>query len=135
MAKGNNHPVICLGEVLGDILPSGPVPGGAPMNVAYHLHKHQKNQALITRIGEDEKGIELKKIFTDHGVSTEYFQWDERHETGRVFAEPNEQNEVVYDIVQPVAWDFIEWKEDFAELVSNAEFFVFGSLAARNKES
>jgi fructokinase len=51
----NHHIVICFGEVLWDILPSGAVPGGAPMNVAYHLHKLQKNPALITRIGDDEK--------------------------------------------------------------------------------
>ncbi|MGZ8538962.1 MAG: hypothetical protein ACXWV9_11900 [Flavisolibacter sp.] len=35
----NKHPVVCFGEVLWDILPSGAVPGGAPMNVTYHLHK------------------------------------------------------------------------------------------------
>ena len=29
--------VVCFGEILWDILPSGAKPGGAPMNVAYHL--------------------------------------------------------------------------------------------------
>ena len=57
------HPVVCFGEVLWDILPSGAVPGGAPMNVTYHLHKQNKNPALITRIGQDEKGDQLKEIF------------------------------------------------------------------------
>ena len=50
----NSHTVVCFGEVLWDISPSGSVPGGAPMNVAYHLHKQQKNPAVITSVGNDE---------------------------------------------------------------------------------
>jgi fructokinase len=135
MPNKNIHKVVCFGEVLWDILPSAAVPGGAPMNVAYHLQKLIKNPALITRIGMDDKGQELMNIFSDHGVCTDYFQVDDKYETGKVFASPNEYNEVVYDIVKPVAWDFIAWDNAFIELLANAEFFVFGSLAARNKAS
>ena len=135
MEDVKNHKVVCFGEVLWDILPSGPVPGGAPMNVTYHLHKQQKNPALITRIGLDDKGKELLNIFSNYGVCTDYFQVDYDHETGKVFAEPNEHNEVVYDIVMPVAWDFIQWEDSLENLISNAEYFVFGSLSARNPAS
>jgi fructokinase len=31
--------VVCYGEILWDILPDKSLPGGAPMNVAYHLKK------------------------------------------------------------------------------------------------
>ena len=130
-----NHPVVCFGEVLWDILPAGAVPGGAPMNVTYHLHKLKKNPALITRIGNDEKGKELNNIFTEHGVCTDFFQTDNEHETGKVYAQPNEHNEVVYDIVKPVAWDFIEWNETLKNLVSQSDYFVFGSLASRSEVS
>lgn len=129
------HPVVCFGEVLWDILPSGAVPGGAPMNVAYHLHKQGKNPALITRVGRDEEGKQLKEIFDTHGVCTDYFQIDEQQQTGKVFAYPNEQNEVVYDIVKPVAWDFIEWDQRYSDLVAGAGHFIFGSLAARSPVS
>ena len=135
MEKRNDHRVICFGEVLWDILPSGAVPGGAPMNVTYHLHKQGKDPALITRIGDDEKGKQLKEIFSRFGVRTDYFQVDKEHETGKVFAFPNERNEVVYDIVKPVAYDFIAWDDTYENLVSDAEYFVFGSLAARSKTS
>lgn len=88
----NKHQVICFGEVLWDILPSGAVPGGALMNVAYHLHKLKKNPALITKIGMDDRGAELMKIFSAQGVCTDFFQVDNKYETGKVFAEPNEHN-------------------------------------------
>jgi fructokinase len=131
----NKHQVVCFGEVLWDILPTGAVPGGAPMNVAYHLQKLNKNPALITRIGIDKRGQDLMNIFSGHGVCTDYFQVDDKYETGKVFAHANEYNEVMYDIIKPVAWDFIVWDDSFRELISNTEYFVFGSLAARNKVS
>ncbi|HEV8283207.1 MAG TPA: carbohydrate kinase [Chitinophagaceae bacterium] len=135
MSGNKTHPVVCFGEILWDILPSGAVPGGAPMNVAYHLQKLDKNPALITRIGIDDKGQQLMKIFSGHDVCTDFFQVDNKYETGKVFANPNEYNEVVYDIVKPVAWDFIAWDDSLTDLVTNAEYFVYGSLAARNKVS
>ena len=135
MDNKSNYKVICFGEVLWDILPTGAVPGGAPMNVAYHLHKQGKDPAVISRIGLDKRGEDLIKIFSDYGVCTDYFQVDYEQETGKVYAKPNEHNEVEYDIVKPVAWDFIAWDDQFANLVSYAEYFVFGSLASRNKVS
>jgi fructokinase len=135
MKNVSQHQVVCFGEVLWDILPSGAVPGGAPVNVAYHLYKQNKNPAVVTRIGNDEKGKELIDIFSTYGMCTGYFQIDEEHETGKVFAKPNEHHEVVYDIVKPVAWDFIKYEKKLDTLVSHADYFVFGSLAARSAES
>ncbi len=135
MEKLTNHEVVCFGEILWDILPGGAVPGGAPMNVAYHLHKQQKSPALITRIGLDERGKELVNIYSQQGVCTEFFQVDYEHATGKVYAELGDNNEMEYDIVKPSAWDFIVWENSFTELVSQANFFVFGSLAARSKQS
>src|SRR5258706_7721080 len=132
MSGNKTHPVVCFGEILWDILPSGAVPGGAPMNVAYHLQKLDKNPALITRIGNDAEGQQLMKIFSGYDVCTDFFQVDNKYETGKVFANPNEYNEVIYDIVKPVAWDFIVWDDSLSDLVTNAEYFVYGSLAARN---
>jgi fructokinase len=131
----NSPPIVCFGEVLWDILPTGPRPGGAPMNVAYHLHKQGKSTALITRIGSDEKGKELRAIFSERGIRTDFFQVDHQNETGKVFAQPNEQNEVVYDIVYPAAWDFIELEDEGKKLVKQSKYFVYGSLIARNKIS
>jgi fructokinase len=128
----HKHQVVCFGEVLWDIFPSGAVPGGAPMNVAYHLHKQNKNPALITKIGLDDEGKELINVFSAKGICTDFFQVDYVYQTGKVFAKANEDNEVVYDIVQPVAWDYIKWEDNFKLLVEEADFFVFGSLAARN---
>jgi fructokinase len=129
------HNVVCFGEILWDILPTGAQPGGAPMNVAYHLKKLGSDPALITRIGFDDYGKKLVNILSESEVSTEYFQVDYDHSTGLVNASPNEQNEVVYDIVFPVAWDFIQWDDEFNSLMNDATYFLYGSLTSRNKVS
>ena len=89
----NKHQVVCFGEVLWDILPTGAVPGGAPMNVAYHLQKLNKNPALITRIGSDKRGQDLMNIFSQQDVCTDFFQVDNEYETGKVYAKPNHHND------------------------------------------
>jgi fructokinase len=52
-----------------------------------------------------------------------------------VHAHLKEGNQVEYDIVRPVAWDYIEMKSELLSLVTNARYFVFGSLASRNEVS
>ncbi len=135
MQKVNHHPVVCFGEVLWDILPSRAVPGGAPMNVAYHLKKLGYEPALITKVGIDDRGQKLFDLMEANKISTDYFQVDRELETGKVYATLRDNNEVEYDIVKPVAWDYIEWDQSFTDLVENASFFIFGSLAARNPVS
>ena len=135
MKQSSQAEVVCFGEVLWDILPSGPLPGGAPMNVTYHLKKLGTAAALISRVGVDDYGKDLIKIFSLQGLSTEYVDVDYEHDTGLVYANPNEHNEVVYDIVFPSAWDFIGWNDEFSSLVENSKFFVYGSLTSRSKTS
>jgi fructokinase len=127
--------VVTFGEVLWDILPSGAVPGGAPMNVAFHLRQLGQNATIITRIGNDEMGLSLKKYFSDLGVDTHYFQLDNQFETGKVFAKLMPGNEVNYDIVSPSAWDFISCDEQLIDLVKQSDYFVYGSLASRSAMS
>ncbi len=135
MEQLKQQQVVCFGEVLWDILPTGSLPGGAPMNVAYHLQKLGANPSLITKIGVDDYGQDLIKLLTKAGVSTDFFYLDYNHPTGLVYAKPNEHNEVTYDIVYPSAWDFIEWHDEFEGLLASANFFVYGSLTSRNKTS
>lgn len=132
MTPSASHPVVCFGETLWDFLPSGKQPGGAPMNVAYHLSKFGKNPAVISRVGNDSLGGELLSIMKEKGISTDYVQRDEKLPTSTVVARLKDNHEMVYDIVQNVAWDNIMYDASLSDLVKNADYFVFGSLAARS---
>jgi fructokinase len=130
-----NPSVVCYGEILWDLLPTGEVPGGAPMNVAYHINKLGHSPAVITRIGRDERGDKLVKLLEGKNISTAFVQLDKLLPTGIVYATPNEHKEMEYDIVAPVAWDVIEWNDDMPGLFNSSNYFVFGSLIARNTTS
>lgn len=130
-----HHPVVCYGEVLWDLLPSGPQPGGAPMNVAYHLHKLNRNPAMISRTGNDERGRQLLEILQKKGVCTDYIQIDDTVLTGIVNAQQHANGDMSYDIVAPAAWDHIATDQTNIALVEQAEYFVFGSLACRHSDS
>jgi fructokinase len=127
--------VVCFGEVLWDILPEGKRPGGAPMNVAYHLHKLGLNSKIISRIGDDKLGEALQDFIKSIGLGLETIQIDNKHATSAVIATVTEAHEVSYEIVYPVAWDFIGWEPFFEQLLKESEAFVFGSLASRNDDS
>ena len=125
--------VVCFGEVLWDNLPTGRTPGGAPMNVAYHLNQLGIDSHLISRVGEDSSGVELIEFLEELHLPVNRVQVDEQHHTSVVQASIDPQTqEVSYEIVAPVAWDFISWQPEYIPLLDEAAAFVFGSLSARN---
>lgn len=127
-----NTNAVCFGEILWDNLPSGKRPGGAPMNVAYHLRKLEITSNLISSVGNDQNGKELLDMLQSLGLSTAYCQSDPEHSTSTVEVTITPDNEVSYDIIFPVAWDFIKYQDQFETLVRNTDAFIFGSLSGRN---
>jgi fructokinase len=130
-----NKLVVCFGEVLWDILPTGRQPGGAPFNVAVHLHQLGQPVAFISRVGDDELGRELLDFITAKGLGNDHVQRGETHLTGVVQANVDDAHEVVYKIVQPVAWDYIHYDAGLAALVVQAHVLVYGTLAARQADT
>ncbi|MBR9922243.1 MAG: carbohydrate kinase [Bacteroidetes bacterium] len=136
----SNLKAIAFGEVLWDMLPDGKQPGGAPMNVAYHLNCLGVNSAMISCIGDGPSGKELKAFLESKGIDTRLIQVDPKHPTGRVEVSLDAGGSPSYDIVTSVAWDFIQLPADhgspmLAEEVAGADAFIFGSLACRSKTS
>lgn len=131
----NKYPVVCFGEILWDILPHTTVPGGAPMNVAYHLRKLGLQPALISRVGLDNYGKRLIQLMEKQDISTEFFQMDFELDTGKVRMSHGEGDDNHYDIVQPVAWDNIQWDDQFVPLLHDSHYFIFGSLSTRSAAS
>lgn len=128
-------PIACFGEMLWDVLPTGKQPGGAPLNVAVHLHNFGLDAQLISRVGHDDLGTELLAFIEGKGLGTRYVQRGETHLTGVVKANVSDSHEVTYQIVRPVAWDYIQYTASLSALVATADAFVFGSLAARGPAS
>lgn len=130
-----NKKVIVFGEMLWDCLPSGPVPGGAPMNVALNLHQLGLDSKLISAVGKDSDGDKLLEFLSTFGFQTDLIQTMEDHETSKVLVDDSDLENIKYEIVSPVAWDFIKWNKNLEEEVLKSDAFVFGTLGVRNSES
>lgn len=129
--------IISLGEVLWDLLPGQELPGGAPLNVAYHLQQLSQQVAVVSRVGTDEYGTRLLEVMAEKHLMTTFIQKDSEHPTGRVYAFVDNNNEMRYDIVNPVAWDYISYDESLDHLLKNGDiqYVIYGSLQARNQVS
>lgn len=127
--------VVIFGEMLWDCLPTGPVAGGAPMNVALNLHQLGLNSRLISAVGKDADGKKLLAFLKEFGLPLDLIQINSEHETSKVLVDTHDPENIKYTIVSPVAWDFIQWNESLDQAVEEADAFVFGTLGVRNTES
>jgi fructokinase len=133
--KTYSNYVCCYGEILWDMLPSGKMPGGAPMNVAIHLRNLGMEVACVTKVGNDKLGDELKNFLQSKDCDATWIQTDNEHPTGTVKVNVSDRTNVQYEIVHPVAWDFISATSEALEVTKNAYALVFGTLACRDKQS
>lgn len=132
MQKSANQEVICFGEVLWDVFPGEKKPGGAPLNVAYHLQQVGIQANLISRVGNDSLGVKLIEFMESIGLDVSLIQRDKMNPTGVVNVQVGDSGDATYDIVFPSAWDFIQ---STSKMKFTDPILIFGSLASRNSDS
>src|SRR5437763_1664785 len=126
------NPVVGIGELLWDVYPDGrKVAGGAPFNFAFHCHRLGHPAAIVSRVGGDDLGRELREEVRRLGLSDECIQTDSEHPTGTVRVAVDENGQPAYTITQDVAWDYIAWDDTIKGLLSQAGGVCFGTLAQR----
>ncbi len=123
--------VVCFGEILWDFLPDALYPGGAPFNVAYHLSRHGCSVHLVSAVGADALGDELRRRVAGWGLETSGLRRQPHKPTGYVRAQLSAEGAPAYDIARNVAWDGIEPGGRSLAATRKAAAFVFGSLAQR----
>jgi fructokinase len=134
----NTVTIVGLGEALFDLLPTGSVLGGAPLNVAWHAHALLSvgaGQGIVaSRVGSDGLGEEIFAQLARRGMATDYLQLDAQHPTGTVNV-TLQAGQPAFEIVRNVAWDHMEFTPSWSELANRATAVCFGSLAQRSTAS
>jgi fructokinase len=128
------HLILGIGELLWDMLPTGPRLGGAPANFAVMAGRLGNHAAVLSRIGRDDLGREAVHQLDPLPADTSFLQVDREHETGRVTVAFN-NGQPEYTIHQPAAWDSLELSDEWVRLAERADAICFGSLAQRSIES
>ena len=123
--------VVGLGELLWDILPQSTHLGGAPANFAYIASLLGNEGIVASRLGHDSLGQDAIRRMQEVGLVADHVQIDREYPTGTVNVQLDANGVAQYEILQPVAWDFLEWTDDWRELAATADAVCFGSLAQR----
>ena len=129
------HTIVGLGELLWDLLPSGKQLGGAPANFAYITNLLGDAGVPASRVGQDLLGEEAIRRLEHLGLSAVWVQRDASRPTGTVKVEIGDGGQPRFDILAPVAWDFLEWTPAWQQLAQEADAVCFGSLAQRSSTS
>jgi fructokinase len=127
--------VVGLGELLWDLFPKGKQLGGAPANFAYITALLGDSGIVASRVGDDRLGQEALWHLKSSGLDVSRIQRDPTHPTGTVKVEVDLRGQPEYLISENVAWDFLEFSEDWISLARATHAVCFGSLAQRNSVS
>ena len=130
-----NFNIVGVGEVLWDLLPTGPLLGGAPANFAYHAHALGAQVRFITRVGNDDYGREITRRFREMGLSDANVQVDETAPTGLTKVELSGDGLAHFTVQENVAWDYIAATREALASARAADAICFGSLAQRCERS
>jgi fructokinase len=122
--------IVGLGEALYDLLPNGPVLGGAPLNAAVQTHQLGNNGVVSSRIGRDALGQSLLNDLSTRGMNTTFIQRDSDAPTGTVEI-TLQDGEPEYHIIENVAWDRLHWDKSLSGLAKQCDAVCFGTLGQR----
>lgn len=127
---------LVFGETLFDHFPDGTrALGGAPFNVAWHLHGFKALPLLITRIGKDAEGREIQDRMGEWGMDLRGIQSHPHRPTGKVTVEL-EAGDARFRIEAKQAYDEIEaGRLPPPGVVADADLLYHGTLALREQVS
>ncbi len=133
--KLSQSPLI-FGEVLFDCFPDGSaVLGGAPFNVAWHLHGLGLAPLMITAVGDDEHGRQVLEHMQAWGMDRSAVQIHPSYPTGRVSIRFN-QGEPEYEILPDQAYDHLQMTPLSRVLQNRQHALLYhGTLALRTQEA
>lgn len=131
--------IVGLGEALFDIFPDGQRLGGAPLNVAVHAHQLAAARGgagvVVSRVGQDALGDEVAAELHRRGMTSDHLQRDPDKDTGKVYVGVDARGQPSFEIVNDVAWDWLQFDFDAEEVAKRCEAVCFGTLAQRNAQS
>jgi fructokinase len=127
--------VIGIGEILWDLLPSGPRMGGAPANFACHARALGAESQVVSRVGDDEPGTRLLRGLIKLGLPVSGISVDPTHLTGSVGVKIMDDGQPAFTIKPDVAWDHLVSDPRLENLFARADAVCFGSLAQRSPAS
>ncbi len=133
--KKDRYVIVGLGELLWDLLPSGPQLGGATANFAYFASLLGEEGIVASRVGQDDLGNEAVDRIAHKGLSTGAIQRDAVHPTGTVDVTIGPDGQPDFIINDGVAWEHMAWTPEWSTLAARADAVCFGTVSRHESGS
>lgn len=125
---------LALGAVLWDVINDIEYIGGAPFNFAVNMQKLGAESALLTSVGNDDRGNRALERITGYGLDKKFVQRNKNCPTGVAMATVGANGDAVYDIPY-AAFDEIIFGSETERLIRefSPDVIYFGSFEQRNE--
>jgi len=126
--------ILSVGEVLWDVFGDVEYLGGAPLNFSVASQRLGDQAALLTAIGNDERGIRALKDIHALGLTTTFVQHVSGHPTGTALVNSDQDRNTVFTIDRPAAFDFLVIDAPTLDRAARfaPDWLYFGTLAQSN---
>jgi fructokinase len=124
-----------FGEILYDVYPDRELLGGAPFNFLYHVHALTGSGTILSRIGNDDRGSNIREFLNRHAINQQNIQIDLHHPTGTAVVQLTGEGIPSFTITEESAYDFIEHTPDTDAALTDCAMLYFGTLAQRSEIS
>lgn len=134
MAPAPHGPIVAVGELLWDLLPDGPQLGGAPCNVAAHLHRLGHTAVIVSAVGRDDLGRRARFEVEKLGVDATWLQKTNAAPTGTAGVVLDVAGSPSFRIAEPAAYQHLRPDSPALETLAATRpaAIVFGTLAQRS---
>ena len=122
--------ILAIGEILWDLLPSGPQVGGARRTTPA-TRKPGPTSGLVSRVGDDDPGREILRYFAERGLPIETIQRDSAAPTGSALVQLDGDGGHRFTIHRDAAWDRLRVDEYGLAAAKSADAVCFGTLGQR----
>ncbi|MBW4028677.1 MAG: carbohydrate kinase [Acidobacteria bacterium] len=123
--------ILSIGEVLWDVFGDEEYLGGAPLNFSAISQRLGNTAALLTAVGNDERGTRTLKAIHDLNLTTEFVQRVAEYPTGIALVSTDQDKNAVFTIERPAAFDCVTVDESIIRhtLSFGPDWLYFGTLA------
>lgn len=123
--------ILCTGEVLWDVFGEKELLGGAPLNFAVTMLRLGQPVALLTAVGDDERGRRALEYIRAHGLPTDWVQTVSGARTGTAIVTTDSSGNATYNIQRPAAFDSLRFDDVLLQRINALAppWFYFGTLA------
>ncbi len=118
--------LLSIGEILWDVIGGEEYLGGAPFNMAAHSVRLGHQAALLSAVGNDDRGHRAIALAQRLGVDTRYLSVTRQADTGIATVLSGEAGNAQWKIVRPGAYDFLTPSDQL--LADSFDAICYGTL-------